>query len=112
MVQQMARTPQPHLFSSWVTAFGAFDAAHGWAANLFAVLALALIGAAFLTGVPRVVRWAVLAAVVLCLADWILVEDLGFVGGVGTDPNSMIPMAPADRGRLCGHDPGAGCHRR
>ncbi len=92
MVQQMAQTPQPHLFSSLLTAFGSFDAAHGWAANLFVVLALALIGTAFLTGVPRVVRWAVLAAVVLCLADWILVEDLGFLGGVGTDPNSMIPM--------------------
>jgi cytochrome oxidase Cu insertion factor (SCO1/SenC/PrrC family) len=28
----------------------------------------------------------------LCLADWVLIEDLGFLGGVGTDPNSMIPM--------------------
>ena len=31
--------------------------------------------------------------VVLCLADWVLVEDLGFLGGLGTDPNSMLPMA-------------------
>jgi cytochrome oxidase Cu insertion factor (SCO1/SenC/PrrC family) len=30
---------------------------------------------------------------VLCLADWVLIEDFGFFGGVGTDPNSMIPMA-------------------
>jgi cytochrome oxidase Cu insertion factor (SCO1/SenC/PrrC family) len=30
---------------------------------------------------------------VFCLADWVLVEDLGFFGGLGTDPNSMIPMA-------------------
>ena len=29
----------------------------------------------------------------LCLADWVLIEDLGFFGGLGTDPNSMIPMA-------------------
>ena len=33
------------------------------------------------------------ALVVLCLADWVLVEDLGFLGGLGTDPNSMLPMA-------------------
>ena len=33
------------------------------------------------------------AALVLCLADWVLIEDLGFLGGLGTDPNSMIPMA-------------------
>ena len=30
MVQQMAATSQPHLLSSWVNAFGQFDAAHGW----------------------------------------------------------------------------------
>ena len=30
---------------------------------------------------------------VFCLADWVLIEDLGFFGGVGTDPNSMIPVA-------------------
>ena len=29
----------------------------------------------------------------LCVADWVLIEDFGFFGGLGTDPNSMIPMA-------------------
>jgi len=29
---------------------------------------------------------------VLCLADWVLVQDIGFFGGLGTDPNSMIPL--------------------
>jgi cytochrome oxidase Cu insertion factor (SCO1/SenC/PrrC family) len=29
---------------------------------------------------------------VFCLADWVLVEDVGFFGGLGTDPNSMIPL--------------------
>ncbi len=93
MVRQMAQTPQPHLLSSWAAAFADFDAAHGWAVNLFVVIALTAIGAAFLTARPRVVRRAVVAGVVLCLADWVLIEDLGFMGGVGTDPNSMIPMA-------------------
>jgi hypothetical protein len=32
------------------------------------------------------------AGTVLGLADWALVEDLGSLGGVGTDPNSMVPM--------------------
>ena len=37
----------------------------------------------------------------LCLADWVLVEDLGFFGGTGTDPNSMLPMAcSSSRGTL------------
>ena len=27
-----------------------------------------------------------------CVADRVLIEDLGFLGGVGTDPNNMIPF--------------------
>ena len=92
MARQMAGTPQPRLFSSWVSSFAAFDAAHGWAVNLFVVVALGAIGVAFLGGGARAVRLAAAAAIVLCLADWVLVEDLGFFGGIGTDPNSMIPM--------------------
>jgi len=93
MVRQMTRTPQPQVFSSWVASFESFDANHGWGVNLFAVIALAGIGAAFLSVRPRFVRVGLVVAVALCLADWVLVEDLGFFGGVGTDPNSMIPMA-------------------
>ena len=29
---------------------------------------------------------------VFCLAVWVLVQDFGFFGGLGTDPNSMIPV--------------------
>jgi cytochrome oxidase Cu insertion factor (SCO1/SenC/PrrC family) len=93
MVQQMARTPQPGFLSSWVASFDAFDAAHGWAVNLAIVVGLSTIGVALCTGRRRFVFPALLGAVVLCLADWVLVEDLGFLGGVGTDPNSMVPMA-------------------
>ena len=92
MVQSMTQTSQPHLLSAIVSSFASFTAAHGFAVNLFTVIALAVLGAAFLTGRPRLVRVAVIAATVLCLADWVLIEDLGFLGGLGTDPNSMIPM--------------------
>jgi cytochrome oxidase Cu insertion factor (SCO1/SenC/PrrC family) len=92
MVQSMATTPQPHVLSAWVSAFGSFTAAHGFAVNLFAVAALAVTGAVFLTGKPRLIRPAVIAFTVLCLADWVLIEDFGFFGGLGTDPNSMIPL--------------------
>jgi cytochrome oxidase Cu insertion factor (SCO1/SenC/PrrC family) len=92
MVQSMAQVSQPHLLSAMVSGFASFSAAHGFAVNLFTVIALAVLGAAFLAGRPRLVRPAVIAATVLCLADWVLIEDLGFLGGLGTDPNSMIPM--------------------
>ena len=93
MTQSMAPTPQPHVLSTWINAFTGFDEAHGFAVNLFAVAALAVIGAAFLTGQPRLIRPAVIAFGVLCVADWVLIEDIGLFGGLGTDPNSMIPMA-------------------
>jgi cytochrome oxidase Cu insertion factor (SCO1/SenC/PrrC family) len=91
MVTTMSQTSQPRALSALVSAFGSFDTAHGFAVNLFVVIALAAIGAALLTGRPRLVRAAVLAAGVICLADWVLVQDFGFFGGLGTDPNSMIP---------------------
>jgi cytochrome oxidase Cu insertion factor (SCO1/SenC/PrrC family) len=93
MVKAMAQTPQPRVLSSWVQSFESFDAAHGWGVNLFVVIALGAIGATFLSARPRACRVGVVAALVLCLADWVLIEDFGFFGGVGTDPNSMVPMA-------------------
>ena len=64
-----------------------------WGVNLFAVVALAAIGALFVTGRRPAVLGGLVALVVLSLADWVLIEDFGFFGGVGTDPNSMLPMA-------------------
>jgi hypothetical protein len=92
MVQSMSRTPQPRFLSGWLSAFGAFDEAHGFAVNLFVVAALTVAAAACLSGRPRPARLALAGLSALCLADWVLVQDLGFLGGVGTDPNSMIPF--------------------
>ncbi len=96
MVQTMAGTSQPHVLDSVVAAFGNFTAAHGFAVNLFAVIALTALGAAFaiaaLRAAPRLARAGLIAGAVFCLADWVLIEDLGFLGGLGTDPNSMIPL--------------------
>jgi cytochrome oxidase Cu insertion factor (SCO1/SenC/PrrC family) len=91
MVQSMSGTPQPHVLSALLASFGSFAAGHGFAVNLVVVIVLAGMGAIFLSGRPRLVRYAVWFGIVFCLADWVLVEDLGFLGGLGTDPNSMIP---------------------
>jgi len=97
MVSSMSGTPQPALFASWVRSFASFTAAHGFAVNLFVVIALAALGASMVTTaagrqpgwLPRV---TFIALVALCFADWVLIEDFGFFGGLGTDPNSMIPI--------------------
>jgi cytochrome oxidase Cu insertion factor (SCO1/SenC/PrrC family) len=92
MTSSMAPTPQPHVLSSWITAFTGFDEAHGFAVNLLVVAALAVTGAAFLSGRRRLIGPVLAGFVVICLADWVLVEDFGFLGGLGTDPNSMLPF--------------------
>jgi cytochrome oxidase Cu insertion factor (SCO1/SenC/PrrC family) len=92
MVQSMVSTPQPHFLSALLARFGSFVAAHGFAVNLVVVIVLAALGAAFLTGRPRLARYAMWFGVAFCLAVWVLIQDLGFLGGIGTDPNSMIPL--------------------
>ena len=96
MVQSMTGTPQPHVLEAIVSRFGSFTESHGFAVNVVAVIALAAAGAAFCLSAARsdgrLARIAVIGAAVFCLADWVLVEDLGFLGGLGTDPNSMIPL--------------------
>jgi cytochrome oxidase Cu insertion factor (SCO1/SenC/PrrC family) len=92
MALSMAVTPQPGFLSGWLSGFAALDEAHGFAVNLLVVGALAVAGAAFLSGRPRLIRPVLIGFSALCLAVWVLVQDLGFLGGVGTDPNSMIPL--------------------
>jgi len=103
MVTSMATTPQPSFISHVVAGFASFTEAHGFAVNLFAVIALAAIGSGLLSAAlpevglrapaPWLIRATVIAVIAACLADWVLIEDFGFFGGLGTDPNSMIPMA-------------------
>jgi cytochrome oxidase Cu insertion factor (SCO1/SenC/PrrC family) len=91
MVHSMAQISQPHAQAAIVSAFASFIADHGFAVNLCAVIVLAALGVAFVSGRPPLLRVAVPAAVVFCAADWALVQDLGVSGGLGTDPNSMVP---------------------
>jgi hypothetical protein len=92
MVQAMAQTSQPRFIADLVSGFGSFTGRHGFGVNLFVVAVLGVIAVAFIIGRPALTRPALAAFVALCLADWVLVEDMGIFGGLGTDPNSMIPM--------------------
>jgi cytochrome oxidase Cu insertion factor (SCO1/SenC/PrrC family) len=93
MIQGMAQTSQPRFLSLLVNAFGTFAAGHGFAVNLVLVVAMAATGLALASGRRAVLRPAIGLLVVLCAAVWVLVQDLGVFGGLGTDPNSMIPFA-------------------
>ena len=104
MVTSMASTSQPAALAHLVADFGSLIAGHGFAVNLLAVVVLAALGLALVAlavaGPDRIPaagwgRWLVrgpfIILAVFCLADWVLIQDFGFFGGLGTDPNSMIP---------------------
>src|ERR1022692_542693 len=67
MIQQMGQTSQPKFLSSLVSGFGSFTAAHGFAVNLIAVIVLAAVGIALVSGQPRLLRPALLVLLAACL---------------------------------------------
>jgi cytochrome oxidase Cu insertion factor (SCO1/SenC/PrrC family) len=93
MAQTMSQNAQPGFLSSWLRAFAALTARSGFTVNLIIVAALAVIGLALLSGQRRALRPALALLLLLSAATWVLVQDLGVFGGLGTDPNSMIPLA-------------------
>jgi len=92
-VGSMAQMSQPAALNDLDGRFAALVAAHGFAVNLVAVVALAAGGAGLLTGRREIVRPVAGAMIGFCLADWVLIQDFGVFGGLGTDPNSMVPVS-------------------
>jgi hypothetical protein len=91
-IRSMTASSQPAMVRDVVAWFAALTATHGFAVNLTAVVVLAGAGACLLTGRRTIARPAAGAVAGFCLADWLLVQDLGIFGGTGTDPNSMLPQ--------------------
>jgi cytochrome oxidase Cu insertion factor (SCO1/SenC/PrrC family) len=92
MIASMSSTPQPTAIAHVVSGFGSLAARHGFAVNAVAVAILGGIGVGLLSQRRQLLLPVALLAAVFSVADWVLIEDLGFLGGLGTDPNSMIPL--------------------
>ncbi|HET9895321.1 MAG TPA: SCO family protein [Streptosporangiaceae bacterium] len=96
MILSMSSLPQPSLLARVTGDVAAVTVSHGFGVNVLAVVTLAFLSLGLLAGLlaarRRLLRVTVLATAVFCLADWLLVQDLGFFGGLGTDPNSMLPL--------------------
>ena len=91
MIRQMAANSQPALISGPMRAVA--DAmSKGWAAPVNAVVAVVMIasGISFIT--RRLLGITVPAFIFFSLVVWWFVQDFGFLGGVGTDPNSILPQ--------------------
>lgn len=104
MLETMALSPQPQLFKSVVEHMAILSLNHGFAFNLAVVLLIGLLGCIFLfctvrDGTPRVLLGFlpllpfVILYLVISAFVWVSIQDFGFFGGVGTDPNSMVPIA-------------------
>lgn len=89
---QMAQMRQPHFLSAWLRDVAHFLVSYGAPFNVAVVVLLAVVGICFMTGRRRLVLPALAAYVAFCLFDWVFIEDFGFLGGLGTDPSSMIPF--------------------
>jgi len=92
MLEQMAATPQPAVLQHWVAAMASFTAGHGALVNGVVVIWLAVSGGLLLSGRRRPMLAGAALAAALAVSSWVLVQDFGFLGGTGTDPNSMVPL--------------------
>lgn len=93
MAHAMAETPQPSAIHTLVAHFATLTGDLPVLVNGVAVVAMAAIAVALVRATPRSLRFGVVVGFVFCATTWVFVEDLGFFGGVGTDPNSMPPVA-------------------
>ena len=93
MAQAMASVSQPGPTASLQHWFANFTLSYSWLYNLAVVLVLLGVGAALLSTKPRLVMPAAWVYLGACLVNWVLVQDFGVFGGMGTDLNSMVPWA-------------------
>ncbi len=90
-VISMAQMPQPHALSALLYASAHLLAAHPVISNgaIVGVMLLLFLGYVFFADRP-VVLYATLAWLLL---TWVLGQDFGVMGGLGTDPNSSPAIA-------------------
>ncbi len=91
MAQNMGSVSQPGFAASIQHWFASTTLSYSWLYNAVVVVVLLGVGAAYLSRRPQFLRpasWVYLAA---CVINWVLVQDFGVFGGMGTDLNSMIP---------------------
>jgi len=90
MIRQMASVSQPAPIAASLRAAAHVIGSHGGLVlNVLTVVVLALVGMSLVT--RRALTPALVVFGVFSVLVWWAVQDFGFLGGTGTDPNSMIP---------------------
>jgi cytochrome oxidase Cu insertion factor (SCO1/SenC/PrrC family) len=93
MTRTMTQTAQPHGLAWFVRHVGDLAGTLGGGFNVIVILWLATCAAGLYYASAHEANWPVVTLAVGCVVFWIVGEDLAIFGGVGTDINSLIPLA-------------------
>jgi cytochrome oxidase Cu insertion factor (SCO1/SenC/PrrC family) len=93
MSRSMTKTAQPHALSWIVLHVGTLAGTLGGGFNVIVILWLAACAGGLWYASTHSVNWPFTVLIVGCVFFWITGEDVAIFGGVGTDINSLIPMA-------------------
>jgi cytochrome oxidase Cu insertion factor (SCO1/SenC/PrrC family) len=93
MSRDMTQTAQPHALSWIVLHVGTLAGTLGGGFNVIVILWLGVCAAGLWYASSHQLNWPIIVLAVGCVFFWITGEDLAIFGGVGTDINSLIPLA-------------------
>ncbi len=93
MSNDMTGAAQPGFLRSLVRAVGRMGYHGGAIVNAVIVLWMLATAIGLWRYRKSTARWPFISASIGAVTIWITIQDLGIFGGVGTDPNSMLPFA-------------------
>lgn len=93
MSRTMTESAQPHALSWIVLHVGDLAGTIGGGFNLIVIVWLAVCAGGLWYASTHSVNWPITVLIVGCVFFWIASEDTAIFGGVGTDINSLIPLA-------------------
>jgi len=93
MTTTMTATPQPRGLAWIVRHVGDVAGTLGGGFNVIVILWLAVCAVGLFYASTHDVNWPVVTLAVGCVVFWVVGEDVAIFGGLGTDINSLIPLA-------------------
>jgi cytochrome oxidase Cu insertion factor (SCO1/SenC/PrrC family) len=93
MSRSMTETAQPHALAWIVRHVGDIAGTLGGGFNVIVILWLVACSVGLWYASTHPINWPIWALVVGAVIFWIVGEDVAIFGGVGTDINSLIPLA-------------------
>jgi cytochrome oxidase Cu insertion factor (SCO1/SenC/PrrC family) len=93
MTKSMTATAQPHALAWIVNHVGDLAGTLGGGFNVIVVLWLLVSAIGLWYASTHAINWPVYVVVVGAVVFWIIGEDVSIFGGLGTDINSLIPLA-------------------